>query len=139
MEISSRTPEGEPNRCPVCGKTVRLEPSGPIGDAPCPHCGHLLIFVAFDAGVWLFRKRSTEHVPFAGRAGHTPGFMAAGDQVRVREGPFDNFEGTVASVDQEYGRVTVTINIFGRGTPVELESWQVEVVGWGEALVVLHK
>lgn len=44
MNISSRTPEGEPNRCPVCGKAVRIEPSRPPGDAPCPHCGHLLWF-----------------------------------------------------------------------------------------------
>ncbi|HEY2839260.1 MAG TPA: phosphopantetheine-binding protein [Pirellulales bacterium] len=42
--ISSRTPEGEPNRCPLCGKDVILEPSQPLGDAPCPHCGHLLWF-----------------------------------------------------------------------------------------------
>lgn len=44
MEPSSRTPEGEPNHCPVCGKEVRIEPSRPPGDAPCPHCGHLLWF-----------------------------------------------------------------------------------------------
>jgi anti-anti-sigma factor len=44
MVISSRTPEGEPNRCPVCGNTLRIEPSDPAGDAPCPHCGHLLWF-----------------------------------------------------------------------------------------------
>ena len=41
---SSRTPEGQPNRCPVCGHFVRLEPSTPPADAPCPHCGHLLWF-----------------------------------------------------------------------------------------------
>lgn len=44
MEPSSRTPEGEPNRCPVCGGRVRLEPSQPAGDAPCPHCGCLMWF-----------------------------------------------------------------------------------------------
>lgn len=44
MQPASRTPEGEPNRCPVCGKEVRLEPSRPPGDAPCPNCGHLLWF-----------------------------------------------------------------------------------------------
>jgi hypothetical protein len=44
MEPASRTPEGEPNRCPVCGKRVRIEPSRPSGDVPCPHCGHLLWF-----------------------------------------------------------------------------------------------
>jgi signal recognition particle subunit SRP54 len=44
MKPSSRTPEGERNRCPVCGNVVRTEPSRPPGDAPCPHCGHLLWF-----------------------------------------------------------------------------------------------
>jgi signal recognition particle subunit SRP54 len=44
MEPSTRTPEGEPNRCPVCGKPLQIEPSRPPGDAPCPHCGYLLWF-----------------------------------------------------------------------------------------------
>ena len=44
MEPSTRTPEGEPNRCPVCGKSLQIEPSRPPGDAPCPHCGSLLWF-----------------------------------------------------------------------------------------------
>jgi hypothetical protein len=45
MEISSRTPEGDPTRCPVCGKPTRIEPSTvPTPDAPCPHCGSLLWF-----------------------------------------------------------------------------------------------
>ncbi len=44
MVISSRTPEGEPNHCPVCGKSVRIDPSPLFGDAPCPNCGHLLWF-----------------------------------------------------------------------------------------------
>jgi ribosomal protein S27E len=46
MVISSRTPEGVPNRCPVCGNDLRIEPSRPTLDAPCPHCGHLLWFKA---------------------------------------------------------------------------------------------
>ncbi len=44
MSISSRTPEGQPNRCPFCGNEVCMEPSLPFGDAPCPHCGQLLMF-----------------------------------------------------------------------------------------------
>ncbi len=44
MVISSRTPEGTPNRCPVCGNDLRLEPSWPNLDGPCPSCGHLLWF-----------------------------------------------------------------------------------------------
>ncbi|WP_442511271.1 STAS domain-containing protein [Novipirellula sp. SH528] len=44
MIISSRTPEGAPNRCPVCGAEIQVEPSRPPGDAPCPNCGQLLWF-----------------------------------------------------------------------------------------------
>lgn len=45
MTVSSRTPEGSPNRCPVCGADIHIESSLPCGDAPCPNCGHLLWFV----------------------------------------------------------------------------------------------
>lgn len=45
MIISSRTPEGDPNTCPVCLKELRIDPSTvPLRDAPCPHCGCLLKF-----------------------------------------------------------------------------------------------
>lgn len=52
----------------------------------------------------------------------------SGDRVRVKEGYFENFEGSVEAIDEANGRVTVMINIFGRSTPVELEHWQVEAV-----------
>lgn len=48
MNPPTRTPEGQPHRCPVCGKQVVIEPSQPAGDAPCPHCGSLLWFVKTD-------------------------------------------------------------------------------------------
>ena len=51
-----------------------------------------------------------------------------GDQVKINEGTFENFEGEVESIDQTNGRVTVMINIFGRSTPVELEYWQIGAV-----------
>ena len=44
MTSSSRTPEGDPNRCPVCGHAVKIDPSRPPGDAPCPDCGTLIWF-----------------------------------------------------------------------------------------------
>jgi acyl carrier protein len=44
MPIASRTPEGWPNRCPICGADVWIDPSQPPGDAPCPKCGQLLWF-----------------------------------------------------------------------------------------------
>ncbi|REJ67598.1 MAG: transcription termination/antitermination factor NusG [Planctomycetota bacterium] len=52
----------------------------------------------------------------------------SGDQVKINEGTFENFEGEVEAVDTTSGRVTVMINIFGRSTPVELEHWQIEAV-----------
>ena len=51
-----------------------------------------------------------------------------GDQVRVKEGYFQSFEGEVNAIDEANGRVTVMINIFGRATPVEMEHWQIEAV-----------
>ena len=50
MVISSRTPEGQPNNCPLCHHHVVMEPSQPFGDAPCPHCGCLLRFEPLDEG-----------------------------------------------------------------------------------------
>ena len=42
MHVSSRTPEGEPARCSVCGASFFLEPSIPLGDCTCPSCGSLV-------------------------------------------------------------------------------------------------
>jgi acyl carrier protein len=44
MTISSRTPEGIPHRCSVCGNISSVEPSYPNGDSCCPRCGQLLLW-----------------------------------------------------------------------------------------------
>jgi len=51
-----------------------------------------------------------------------------GDSVKVKEGPFENFDGVVDEVVPSKGLVKVIVTIFGRPTPVELEYWQVEPI-----------
>jgi hypothetical protein len=55
MTISSRTPEGDPNQCPICGHHARIEPSIDTRDAPCPRCGHLLWFAEHPSGPGIER------------------------------------------------------------------------------------
>jgi len=50
----------------------------------------------------------------------------AGETVKINNGPFLNFSGVIEEIDPERGKLKVTVNIFGRNTPVELEYWQVE-------------
>jgi transcriptional antiterminator NusG len=50
----------------------------------------------------------------------------SGERVRIVDGPFNDFRGTVAEIDMERAKVRVMVNFFGRETPVELDFLQVE-------------
>lgn len=52
--------------------------------------------------------------------------VAVGDNVKITDGPFKDYEGKVSELDQDQGKVKVMINLFGRDTPVELDSLQIK-------------
>ncbi len=101
MTISSRTPEGRPNRCEVCGHRCRIEPACLSPDAPCPRCGHLLWF---DAGstdekvLWWFRNRFGEELNV------DPGQITLGTSIADGLGA-DSLEVVelVMSLEEEFG------------------------------------
>ncbi len=49
-----------------------------------------------------------------------------GEEVKITDGPFLNLNGNIDEIDPERGKLKVSVSIFGRFTPVELEYWQVE-------------
>ena len=51
-----------------------------------------------------------------------------GDSVKITDGPFKDFDGKVSEIDQERGKVKVLVNMFGRDTPVELDSLQIKKI-----------
>jgi transcriptional antiterminator NusG len=115
--------------------------------------GYLVIEMEINDDTWFLVRETPGIGDFTGAAGHptpmlphevsrilakqeeksekAPKLKIAfipGDQVKINEGTFENFEGEVGSIDQASGQVTVMINIFGRSTPVTLEYWQIESV-----------
>ena len=52
--------------------------------------------------------------------------IEVGEMVRVKEGPFTDFNGSVEDVNYEKSKIRVSVTIFGRATPVELDFGQVE-------------
>ena len=49
-----------------------------------------------------------------------------GEEVKITDGPFLNLTGRIDEIDPDRGKLKVSVSIFGRFTPVELEYWQVE-------------
>ena len=54
--------------------------------------------------------------------------VSVGDQVTIKQGPLEGFNGTVSSVDKQTRKVTVTVSMFGRETPVEVDYNQIALL-----------
>ena len=52
--------------------------------------------------------------------------VAINDLIKITDGPFKGFDGKVSEIDQEKGKIKVLVNMFGRDTPVELDSLQIK-------------
>ena len=113
--------------------------------------GYVLVEMVMDDETWHLVKHTNKVTGFVGGAKNRPApiseeevrkiveqmqvgtdkprhkveFMT-GEYVRVKEGPFTDFNGTVEEVNYEKNKVRVSVTIFGRATPVELEFSQIE-------------
>ena len=113
--------------------------------------GYVVVEMAMDDETWHLVKNTSKVTGFVGGAKNRPapiseaevqkivsqmqeGFdkprhkveFVTGEYVRVKEGPFTDFNGTVEEVNYEKSKLRVSVTIFGRATPVELEFNQVE-------------
>ncbi|OGM59824.1 transcription termination/antitermination factor NusG [Candidatus Woesebacteria bacterium RIFCSPLOWO2_01_FULL_39_10] len=112
--------------------------------------GYMLIKIILDDPVWLAVRTTPGITGFVG-AGKTPTplsdsevqniqkFVSApakrfktrfsdGEAVKITDGPFADFLGTISEIDEEKGKVKVLVSIFGRETPVELDLLQIAKV-----------
>jgi len=113
--------------------------------------GYVLVEMVMDDDTWHLVKHTNKVTGFVGGAKNRPVAISeedvqkivnqmqegsdkprhkvefmAGEYVRVKEGPFADFNGTVEEVNYEKNKLRVSVTIFGRATPVELEFGQVE-------------
>jgi len=112
--------------------------------------GYLLIKMSLTDDVWLTVRTTSGITGFVG-ASNKPvpigkkevkailGFMAmdapkykttfsVNEAVKIIEGPFTNFLGTISKIDEEKGKITILVSIFDRETPVELDFLQVSKI-----------
>ena len=115
--------------------------------------GYVLVEMEMDDDTWHLVKHTNKVTGFVGGAGNRPSpisekevqaildqmqegvekpkpkvLFEVGEMVRVKDGPFNDFNGNVEEVNYEKSRLRVSVTIFGRATPVELEFGQVEKV-----------
>lgn len=113
--------------------------------------GYVLVEMVMDDDTWHLVKHTNKVTGFVGGAKNRPAPISedevmkivnqmqegtekprhkvefeVGEYVRVKEGPFTDFNGTVEEVNYEKSKMRVSVTIFGRATPVELEFAQVE-------------
>ena len=113
--------------------------------------GYVLVEMAMDDDTWHLVKHTNKVTGFVGGAKNRPAPISeaevmkivnqmqegtdkprhkvefvVGEYIRVKEGPFTDFNGSVEDVNYEKSKVRVSVTIFGRSTPVELEFSQVE-------------
>ena len=113
--------------------------------------GYVLVEMVMDDDTWHLVKHTNKVTGFVGGAKNRPAPISeddvmkivnqmqegtdkprhkvefeVGEYIRVKEGPFTDFNGTVEEVNYEKSKVRVSVTIFGRATPVELEFGQVE-------------
>ena len=113
--------------------------------------GYVLVEMVMDDDTWHLVKHTNKVTGFVGGAKNRPAPISesevmkivnqmqegtdkprhkvefiVGELVRVKEGPFTDFNGSVEDVNYEKSKLRVTVTIFGRATPVELEFSQVE-------------
>jgi len=113
--------------------------------------GYVLVEMEMDDDTWHLVKHTNKVTGFVGGAGNRPSpisekevqaildqmqegvekprpkvLFEVGEMVRVKDGPFNDFNGNVEEVNYEKSRLRVSVTIFGRATPVELEFGQVE-------------